>query len=114
MRIESYLNDEAVLSEIGQRLTNRRIELGHTQADLAEQAGISKRTVERIEAGKPTQITNIIRILRILGWLENLERLMPETGPSPMDLLKHKGKKRQRASGQHAPSNEPWTWSDKT
>jgi transcriptional regulator with XRE-family HTH domain len=114
MRIESYLNDEAVLSEIGQRLTNRRIELGHTQADLAEQAGISKRTVERIEAGKPTQITNIIRILRILGWLENLERLMPETGPSPMDLLKHKGKKRQRASGQPAPSHKPWTWSDKT
>lgn len=114
MHIESSLNDETVLGEIGQRLSKRRIELGHTQADLADQAGISKRTVERIEAGKPTQITNIIRILRILGWLENLERLMPDAGPSPMDLLKLKGKERQRASKQRVQSNEPWTWGDET
>ena len=64
MKIEPLLTDEAILSEIGHRLIKRRIELGYTQANLADQAGMAKRTVERIEAGKPTQMTNIIRILR--------------------------------------------------
>ena len=114
MRIESLLNDEAILGEIGRRLAKRRIDLGYTQADLADQAGIAKRTVERVEAGNPTQMTNIIRILRVLGWLENLERLLPEMGPSPMDLLKLKGKERQRASGRRVRSVEPWSWGDET
>lgn len=104
MNIKPSLTDETVLNEIGQRLTKRRIELGHTQADLAHQAGISKRTVERIEAGKPTQTTNFIRVLRVLGWLENLEQLLPNTGPSSMDLLKLKGKERQRVSKKRVPT----------
>jgi transcriptional regulator with XRE-family HTH domain len=114
MYIEPSLNDETILGEIGRRLAKRRIALGYTQAHLADQAGIAKRTVERIEAGNPTQMTNIIRILRVLGWLENLERLIPEIGPSPMDLLKLKGKERQRASKQRVQSDKSWTWGDET
>ncbi|MDP6037110.1 MAG: helix-turn-helix domain-containing protein, partial [Candidatus Latescibacteria bacterium] len=56
MYIEPSLNDETILGEIGRRLAKRRIALGYTQAHLADQAGIAKRTVERIEAGNPTQM----------------------------------------------------------
>ena len=52
MLIESLLTDEAILEEIGRRLARRRVDLGCTQADLAEQSGVAKRTVERIEAGR--------------------------------------------------------------
>ncbi len=37
--------------EFGQRLARRRLDLDLTQAQSADEAGVGKRTVERIEAG---------------------------------------------------------------
>jgi transcriptional regulator with XRE-family HTH domain len=51
MKITSTLTDDAVLAEIGERLCARRLELQLTQAVVAEQAGIAKRTLERMESG---------------------------------------------------------------
>jgi transcriptional regulator with XRE-family HTH domain len=114
MSINTLMSDETVLQEIGRRLARRRVELELTQAALAEQAGVAKRTVERIEAGLSTQTANLIRIFRVLGLIEGLATLVPETGPRPLDLLKLKGKKRQRASVKKtAKSNgEPWIWGE--
>jgi transcriptional regulator with XRE-family HTH domain len=99
MKIEGLLTDEAILVELGGRLAQRRLELQLTQEMLAEQAGVSKRTVERIEAGATAQTSTLIRLLRVLELLDRLETLVPEAGPRPMDLVKLKGKARKRASG---------------
>lgn len=113
MKIERVLTDEAMLAELGQRLTQRRIELQLTQAELAEQAGISKRTVERIEAGATTQLLTFIRILRVLDFVDRLEMLVPNSGPRPMDLLKLKGQARQRASRpKKEVGKKAWQWGD--
>lgn len=111
MKIEKELGDETVLMELGDRLAQRRLERQLTQAELAEQAGVSKRTVERIEAGATTQMSTMIRIFRILELLDRLDDLVPEGGPRPMDLLKLKGAARQRASGRRKkkPDGE-WSW----
>ncbi len=115
MKIEGLLIDEVILEELGRRLAQRRIELQFTQADLAEQAGVSKRTVERIEAGATTQLSTFIRILRVLELLDRLETLVPEVGPRPMDLINLKGKARKRASGKRKSSDDgPWTWGDES
>jgi transcriptional regulator with XRE-family HTH domain len=108
------LGDDAVLGELGRRLGRRRLALQITQAKLAEQAGVSKRTVERIESGKAAQTLSLIRLLRVLGLLQGLDQLIPEIGPSPMDLLKLKGKERKRASSRRAAdrSAEAWSWGD--
>jgi transcriptional regulator with XRE-family HTH domain len=98
MNISQNLNDDAILKELGQRLIQRRIELSLTQQDLAEQAGIGKRTLERLEAGSSIQTSNFVRILRKLALLDSLGALIPETGPRPMDLLKLQGKTRKRVS----------------
>ncbi len=116
MSIESHMSDRAILADIGQRLSHRRVELELTQAALAEEAGVSKRTVERIEAGESVQTTTLIRILRVMDLLEALDAAMPAVGPRPMDLLKLRGKERQRASTKKR-SKEPadeWTWGDET
>ena len=111
MRIESLLTDEAILSELGGRLAQRRLELGLTQEMLAEQAGVSKRTVERMEAGAAGQVSSLIRMLRTLDLLDRLETLVPEAGPRPLDLVKLRGKMRKRASGKRKPAqDEPWRW----
>ncbi len=116
MKISETLEDDAILAEIGERVARHRLDLQLTQADVAEQAGVAKRTVERIEAGASAQISSIIRILRVLDLLPGLDRMIPEAGPKPMDLLKRKGKVRQRASSNRRPdrSDKPWTWDDET
>ena len=108
------ITDDAVLEALGRRLERRRIDFGLTQAKLSEQAGVSKRTVERMEAGAATQTRSLIRILRILDLLQGLDQLIPETGPKPMDMLKLKGKERKRASsgGATNQSGEVWSWGD--
>lgn len=116
MKISKLLADDAILAEIGERVARCRLDLQLTQADVAEQAGVAKRTVERIEAGASAQMSSIIRILRVLDGLPGLDRMVPEAGPRPMNLLKQKGKVRQRASRRHRSvrSNKPWSWDGKT
>ena len=114
MTISTLFADDAILAKIGERVARRRLDLQFTQADVAEQAGVAKRTVERIEAGASAQMSSMIRILRVLELFPGLDRMIPEAGPRPMDLLKRKGKVRQRASSRRRSdrSEEPWSWDD--
>ena len=114
MKFTTHLSNDSVLSELGRRLAQARINSEWTQAMLAQEAGVSKRTVERLEAGGSIQSVNLIRVLRALNLLENLEAVAPDTGPRPMDLLKL-GKPRQRVSLRNKTVHEtttPWTWGD--
>jgi predicted transcriptional regulator len=56
-----------------------------SQAQLAEQAGISKRTLERLEAGAAaTQLSLFLQVLRQLDRLERLALLIAQQmGVSP-------------------------------
>jgi transcriptional regulator with XRE-family HTH domain len=116
MKISKLLADETILAEIGKRIARRRLDLELTQAAVAEQAGIAKRTLERVEAGHSAQMLSLIRILRVLDGLPGLDRMLPEAGPGPMDLLKLKGKVRQRASRRRASNQpeKPWSWDDES
>lgn len=116
MKISNLLADDAILVELGARLAQRRIDLQLTQAAVAEQAGIAKRTLERIEAGASAQMSSLIRILRVLDILPGLDHLLSESAPRPMDLLKRKGKVRQRASRRSltTQTHKPWSWDDKS
>lgn len=118
MHLTSELSETAILEELGARLCRRRLDLGWAQAELASRAGVSKRTIERIEAGASTQLGNWIRVLRAMGQIEALEELLPEVGPRPMEMLKRRKQERRRVSphrgedaGQEQPQ-EPWTWGD--
>jgi transcriptional regulator with XRE-family HTH domain len=112
--IQDPLTDHSILEEIGERLAQRRIEIGLTQANLATQAGVGRATVERLEAGRSTQMASFVRILRVLGLLEGFLGLVPEPGPGPMDLLKKRSKVRQRASTRRrtGKTREAWTWDE--
>ena len=115
MKISPQLTDEAVLQELGGRLAGVRIERNLTQAALAEQAGISKRTIERLESGEvATQLSGFLRVCRALGMLERFETLLPEPVPGPMAQLKNAGRKRQRATGRKAAPGKAgkWIWGE--
>jgi transcriptional regulator with XRE-family HTH domain len=113
MRIEGQTTPEAALEELGRRIARRRLDLGLTQAQAAAEGGIGKRTVERIEAGADTQLSTLLRLLRVLELMEGVERMVPEIAPSPMELLKLKGRERKRASARRsAAPRSDWRWGD--
>lgn len=112
--LSTTYTDEAILAAIGDRLGAARLSRNLTQAALARDAGVSKRTVERMEAGESVQLTSFLRVLRALELLEGLEALLPPARPGPMELLRAGGQPRQRASGGEpvGRSGGPWRWGD--
>jgi len=115
MKIDSKMTDEALLRLLGERLSGIRLARNLTQQQLAEQAGLGLRTVQRLELGAAaTQLSGFIRVCRTLGLVENLEAFIPEPAVSPMAQLKQAGRKRQRATGKKiAPDkSEKWTWGE--
>lgn len=111
--------DAAALAELGRRLADRRLELDLTQGRLAREAGVSKRTVERLEAGESAQLTSLIRVLRALGLLGRLDGLVPEREPGPLDLLAGAEREaRRRATpaedrgADRADADGGWSWGD--
>jgi len=113
MEITDKLSDETLLKELGERMAGLRLARNLTQAQLAKEAGISRRTVERLEAGAVgTQLPIFLRVCRVLGLVERLELLLPPPGPGPIELLKRKqvGRKRARRAGEQ--DRAKWSWGE--
>ncbi len=116
MRLTKQLSDEAILRELGARLAAARLVRNLTQAALAQEAGIAKRTVERLETGEvASRLSGLVRVCRVLGLVERLDALVPPATPGPVEQLKRAGRERKRASGGRRPAAaapRKWTWGD--
>jgi putative transcriptional regulator len=115
MAKSEHMSDSAALAELGERLARHRLQRNLTQDELAAEAGISKRTLVRLEGGESTQLTNLIRVLRALGLLANLDAFVPPPIPSPLEQLRTKQRLRKRASprtSEDTTSREEWAWGD--
>ena len=131
MKKQPNASDELLLRELGAKLARERLGKNLTQAQLAAQAGISLRTLSRIERGSGAALMSaFIRVCRALGLADRFATLVPEAQPSPMEQLKMQGRQRRRASGRRAakyslpetdaekfmvaePAPE-WKWGDET
>jgi transcriptional regulator with XRE-family HTH domain len=113
-KISEQSPDDAVLADLGRRLARHRLDRNLTQAQLAHEAGVSRRTLERIEAGQSAQLASFIRVLRALSLIDTLDALVPKPIASPIEQLKLRGKERRRASpkAQASHASDDWTWDD--
>ena len=105
------------LNLFSERLTRHRLNRNLTQVELARSAGISRRTLARLENGEPTQLENFLRTLIALGLEPGLERLIPDVPQSPIQQLERSGRTRKRATGRRGArrdESKPWTWSDES
>lgn len=92
------MNDERLISLVGNFIKHHRIEKNIDQADLAKDAGISRSTLSLMENGKPVMFPSIIRVLRVLDLLYIFDSFKVENVVSPMAMLKLQQKQRTRAS----------------
>lgn len=103
----SELSDDATQRLLGERLAQHRISAALTQAELARRAGISPRTVVRIEGGQGADLRNLVRVLRALDLLGGFNTLVPPLPPSPVEQLKLRGKQRERVRAPRQPATTP-------
>ncbi len=112
------MTDEAILEQLGERLSRYRLDRNLTQAEVATEAGVHKNTVFRLEAGGSTQTKNLVRVLRALGLLDRLDAILPEPVPSPLKQLEAAERQRKRAVSKKASKPKPgeastgWSWGD--
>lgn len=115
VNIQAEGSDLAILEELGRRLARHRLNQNLTQEELAREAGTGINTVYRIEQGHSTQLSNLIRILRALGLISNLNALVPEPPPSPIEQAKLKREERRRASQRKDQGPAAgWRWDDES
>ena len=112
MKINSENNNSAVLSELGARIKRNRIDMQLSQQDFAAKAGISTRTLSAAENGEDIRLSSLIRILRTLNCLENIDLLLPELAFDP-ESYRTLGRERKRVSRTNeSKDTSEWKWGD--
>ncbi len=100
-----------IQQHIGESLKTLRLRQNVTQANLAADTQVSLSTIKKIEKGQIGSFETLIRILRVLGRLDALQRLVEEDEMSPNEYYKFvnsaKRKTRQRAASAKKNDNEP-------
>ena len=88
MQFDVLMTDVEALREAGHRLAQIRLGRNITQAELSSLAGVSKRSLERLEAGfGGLRLDVFFRVCGALRLMQGFEELLPEPRLSPQDIL---------------------------
>lgn len=99
------------LRQIGSRVERHRLNQNRSQTDVADHAGVTRQTVERLESGRSVRLDSLIRILTALELSDGLESLVSDVADSPIQLLDRSSNPRRRASKRVEPAaTSPWEW----
>ncbi len=112
-----YLSSLNAIAEIGARLKAYRIDYPLSQQELADKAGVSRRSITNMENGEDIQFGTLIKVLMALGLDSNLDMLVPDPTKRPSYYLKEKSgtyqRKRVRKSGLKD-SKASFKWGDES
>jgi len=96
------------------RLESIRLTRNMTQEQLAEEAGLSLRTIGRLEKGQGVSLDTFIRVLMALKIQHNLEALLPDPSVRPIERVGIGTGKRKRARPAKPSREQPtWSWGDR-
>lgn len=122
MKLLNNAPDSAALRSVGERLAAWRLARNLTQEQLALEAGVGLRTIQRLEAGAAAaHLSAFIRVCSALGLLTNIDALIAAPPPSPIAQLERQGKQRKRATrgspkramrASTKPAARRWAWAD--
>lgn len=72
---------------LGSRIRDRRLAANISQARLADKAGVSRRALIELEAGRGSTLLTLAAVLKALGLQDELIQLVPVPSVSPMAML---------------------------
>ncbi|MCT4580326.1 MAG: helix-turn-helix domain-containing protein [Flavobacteriales bacterium] len=78
---------EQIYRKIGEQLKLMRKVYGFSQEQLAEETGLGRTTIIRIEKGEVITLDSIIRIFSVFSILERFDQLFTAPELSPMQLF---------------------------
>lgn len=105
---------EDIEADLGRRLEQLRLSQNRNQSQIAKEAGVSRRTMTRLENGEGVSLDTLIRVMRALGVVERLQTLLPDPAIQPIDRVRLKGNTRERARPKVADTSGPWQWGDES
>ena len=94
-------------------LESIRLSRNITQEQLAAEAGVSLRTIGRLEKGQGVSMDTFIRVMIALRIQQNLEALLPDPTVRPIERIGVDSRERKRArpaKSKAAPQN--WSWGE--
>lgn len=92
------LGDPAIVRKLCLNLKQMRLSKNWSQKTLAENAGLDRVTISRMENGRAATLLTFVQVLRALDRLHLLNVFDEEPEQSPLQLLKLQEKQRQKAS----------------
>ena len=109
----SVATSDQIEAALCKRLESIRLSRNITQAQLAEEAGVSPRTIGRLEKGQGVSVDTFIRIMIALGIQQSLEALLPDPTVRPIERVGIGAGERKRARPTQSSNERPtWSWSD--
>ena len=109
----AFAKSDQIEAALCKRLESIRLSRNMTQAKLAEEAGVSPRTIGRLEKGQGVSMDTFIRVMKALRIQQNLEALLPDPAVRPIERIGRSTKERQRARPAKTIDETPtWSWGD--
>ena len=107
----SIAMSKQIETSLCKRLESIRLSRNITQAQLAGEAGVSLRTIGRLEKGQGVSLDTFIRVMMALRIQQNFEALLPDPAVRPIERVGISSGERKRA--RPAKSNDEgstWSW----
>lgn len=112
-KINIIKNSDQIEAALCSRIEKIRLSRNMTQKQLADEAGVSLRTIGRLEKGEGVSLETFIRVLIALRIQHNLEGLLPDPSVLPVERVRARGRERLRARPTAAGTESPrWTWAE--
>jgi transcriptional regulator with XRE-family HTH domain len=110
----SIATSEQIEKALCEQLEQIRLTRNITQAQLAREAGVSLKTINRMEKGMGVSLDTFIRVLMGLRIQGNLQNLLPNPDVRPIERVALAGKERKRARPARPTKEVPssWSWGD--
>lgn len=104
---------EQIGAALCMRLEAIRLSRNVTQRQLAREAGVSIRTIRRLEKGQGVSLDTFLRVLIALRIQHGLEGLLPDPAVRPIERVGRAAGERKRArAGSVSPERPAWSWGD--
>lgn len=108
----SIATSEQIIASFGKRIEQIRLSKNWTWAKLANESGVTWRTIANLEMGKKVTLDTFVRVLIALGIQGNLEQLLPDPSIRPMERINLRTNERKRARQKKIITTDEWTWND--